>query len=443
MFWYFVDAFITLPLLYAIMATLIEFRFDRKRSFIIIVLAIGATLFMDLWKVMHGTSIADIYSQAWITTCIPSFLSLLYLAKYRDGSFVFAYLTEAVLASIATFLANFLSYLLPWESGVFPILFHLALLVGILLICRQLFGRNFFEAARIQGKRWILYCVLPLICIFLWVIYTGSSVHLTDIENKINLPYVGYINPRDIPVLIGLVVMVFYTVSLILIMITMTHHAEAQNREKMVLCFQSKALEVRLSSLEDKDESMRILRHDLRHHLSTLTGLMQNNAYVRAQEYINKLDHNLMKTKQESFCKNAVINAIISYYTEKAEREGIRFLVQVQISDDLHVDDLDLGAVMSNLLENAQNACMKQSVDCERFIDIKFIQHKKQYVLDISNSFDEPVEFDNEGRPVSKQKDHGIGTQSIFAFSRKYGASMDYSAKNGIFSIRILFTEAE
>lgn len=443
MIWYFVDAFLTLPLLYGIMATLIEFRFGKKRCILVIVLAIGITIFMDAWKVMHGADIVDLYNQAWMITCIPSFLSLLYLAKYRDGSFFFIYLTECVVASIVTFLANIVSFLLPWESGAIPVLFHTAILASILMFCRHLFRRNFFEAARMQGKLWLLYCVLPLICIVVWVMYTGSSAHFKDIENKINLPYAGYITPRYIPLLIVMLVIVFYTVSLILIIITKTHRTEAVHREKMLLYLQSKAFEERLSSLEDKDESMRILRHDLRHHLSTLSGLLQNKAYVRAQEYINQLDGNLMQTKQERFCKNAVINAIISYYYENAGKEGIRFSIQVQISRDLPVNDMDIGSVISNLLENAQNACMKQTTDTDRFIDIKFIQHKKQYVLDISNSFDGAVAFDGNGLPVSKRKGHGIGSQSIYAFSRKYGASLDYSAIDGVFSMRILFSEAE
>lgn len=443
MIWYFVDAFLTLPLLYGIMATLIEFRFGKKKCLLVIILAICMTIFMDVWKVMQGADRIELYSQAWMITCIPSFLSLLYLARYRDGSFFFIYLTECVVASIVTFLANILSFLLPWESGAIPVLLHTAILASILMFCRQLFRRNFFEAAKIQGKLWILYCVLPLISIVVWVMYTGSSAHFKDIENKINLPYAGYINPRDIPLLIVILVSVFYMVSLILIIITKTHSAEAVHREKMVLNLQSKALEGRLSSLEDKDESMRILRHDLRHHLSTLSGLLQNNSYVRAQEYINQLSSNLMQTKQEHYCKNAIINAIISYYSENARKEGIQFSIQVQISGDLSVNDMDFGSVMSNLLENAQNACMKQTTDTERFIDIKFIQRNRQYILDISNSFDGVVAFDGDGLPVSKRMGHGIGSQSIYAFSRKYGASLDYSAINGVFSIRILFSEAE
>lgn len=441
--WYVIESLFTLPLLYAIMGTLIEFRFGKKRYLVVIGLAICVTVFMDGWNYMHGTGIADLYPKTWITTLIPNFLSLLYLAKYRDGSFLFVYLTVSVIASIATFLSYIVAYLLPWQSEALPLLFHTAILAGILFVCRRLFRSRFFEAARYQGKRWILYCTLPLICIIAWVMYSCSSTRLIDIGNKIYLPYAGYIYPNEIPLFIALLVMVFYTVTLVLNIMTTTCQAEKDREEKTALNFQSRALKDRLLSLEEKDESLRILRHDMRHHLSTLSGLLDQQELSGAREYIYQLGHNLTQVKQESFCANAVINAIISYYAAVAKRVGIRFSVKVQISDHLPMDDMDIGAVLSNALENAHNACMKLPLDAERYIELKFIQHKKQFVLDISNSYDGPVAFDGVGRPVSQRQDHGIGSKSIFAFVRKYHSTIDYSAVNGVFNIRIMFTDVE
>lgn len=177
----------------------------------------------------------------------------------------------------------------------------------------------------------------------------------------------------------------------------------------------------------------------MRHHLSTLSGLLESKEYIHAQEYLRQLEQNLAQVKQQSYCSNAVINAILPFYDAKAQKEGIHFSVQIHITGELPVDHLDIGAVISNALDNAMNACMKQSVEAERFINFQFIQHKKQFVLDISNSFSGTVEFDSNNRPVSRSENHGIGSQSIYAFARKYNAATDYSARNGVFSIRIMF----
>jgi len=442
MLWIFIESILTLPLLYAIMSTMIEFRFGKIRCTSVIAFAICTTLVMDGWLYLHGIGPADLYSYAWITTCVPSLLSLFHLAKYRDGSFIFFYLTECVVASITTSIAHILSYLLPWQYDFVPALFHIVLLAVVLLTCRCMFREKLFAAARTQGKRWILYCFLPILCLVIWAMYTGLSTHFIDIGNKVNLPYAGYTYPKDIPVLIVLMSFVFYMVFLILIIITSTHQTDTEHREKAALDFQSEALQERLSAREEKDESLGILRHDMRHHLCTLSGLLENKDYDEAQKYLTQLDCNLTKTKQVSFCSNSVLNAIFSVYTAKTQKEGIPFLLEVQIPENLPVDVMDIGAVISNALENALNACMKQAADAERFINVKFIQYKKQFVLDISNSFDGAVQFDSSGRPVSRMENHGIGSQSIYAFTRKYDSITDYCTENGAFSIRIMFTEA-
>ena len=436
---YGMESILTLPLLYAIIGTVVEFRFGKLRCRLIIGLAVCATICMDYWFYINT---GDLYSHAWISTCVPSFLSLFYLAKYRDGSFFFAYLTECVLASVATSLSYLFSYLLPWQYPLIPVLIHAALLAAMLVVCRCLFFNKVFEAERAQGKRWILYCVMPVLCLVIWALYTGSSARLLDTEHKVNIPYAGYMYPQNIPALFVLLTVIVYMLFLIFMIMRHTHLAELERQEKTALDLQSRALEKRIAEMEEKDENLRILRHDMRHHLSTLSGLMGSREYSQAQEYLRQLDRNLAQVKQESYCSNAVINAVLSSYAVKCKKEDIRFLVQVEISGDLPVDHLDIGAVISNALENALNACRKQSAEAERFINFQCIQHKKQFVLDISNSFSGTVEFDSGGRPVSPQENHGIGSQSIYAFARKYNATTDYSANNSIFSVRIMFTEA-
>lgn len=154
MIWYFIDSLITLPLLYAIMGTIVEFRFSKRRCIVIIILAICTSLFMDGFHYLYnGGDLAELYAYSWLTTALPSFVCLFYLAKFRDGSFLFAFLTECVIATITTFLAYIFAYFLPWRSGFFPFLFHGLMLTGILFLCRRYLGRDFMEASRYQGKR--------------------------------------------------------------------------------------------------------------------------------------------------------------------------------------------------------------------------------------------------------------------------------------------------
>lgn len=51
----------------------------------------------------------------------------------------------------------------------------------------------------------------------------------------------------------------------------------------------------------------------------------------------------------------------------------------------------------------------------------------------VKNLFDEPVELDEEGLPVTHVKGHGLGMKSLARFRDKYSASIFCQQKDGWF----------
>ena len=59
-------------------------------------------------------------------------------------------------------------------------------------------------------------------------------------------------------------------------------------------------------------------------------------------------------------------------------------------------------------------------------------------MLEISNPCKDDVAFSEEGIPLSKEQEHGIGTRSIMAFCKKYGALCSFSLEDGRFTLKIV-----
>jgi len=59
-------------------------------------------------------------------------------------------------------------------------------------------------------------------------------------------------------------------------------------------------------------------------------------------------------------------------------------------------------------------------------------------MLEIVNPFCTAVRFDEEGFPVSPKEGHGLGTQSIRYFCRKYGAVCHWETKDEQFVFRLI-----
>lgn len=126
---YYLHTLMTLPLLYAITSSMIEFRFSKKKSFCIIIYAIMMTFVMEGLLFYKGVDSISIYSYGPFTTVLPSFLCLLYLSKHRNMSFLFLYLTETVLASIVTTMSYLLAYYILGENWYVQSIIHTLLLL--------------------------------------------------------------------------------------------------------------------------------------------------------------------------------------------------------------------------------------------------------------------------------------------------------------------------
>jgi hypothetical protein len=60
-------------------------------------------------------------------------------------------------------------------------------------------------------------------------------------------------------------------------------------------------------------------------------------------------------------------------------------------------------------------------------------------MLQIRNSFDGIVAFDEEGIPLTTRKGHGFGTRSIVTFCDQNNAFYEFLAEEKEFTLRLIF----
>ena len=132
-----------------------------------------------------------------------------------------------------------------------------------------------------------------------------------------------------------------------------------------------------------------------------------------------------------------MIDAVLSSYLQKAENRSIKVGVALSFPEPLPVDEAELATVFANAIENAIHACEKLDAN-KRQIDVKVLTSPR-FMLQISNSYDGAVEFDENGIPMSREEGHGFGTRSIVAFCNKNKAFYEFKADNERFRLRISF----
>lgn len=182
-----------------------------------------------------------------------------------------------------------------------------------------------------------------------------------------------------------------------------------------------------------KMESTREYRHDMRHHLAVIEGLIKQSDHDKALEYISGLNGSFGELDSMSCCKNPEINAVLSEYIGRAENAGCRITQNLVLPEMLPFEESDVCLVLANTIENAINACSELPEE-KRYINISAVyEDGHRLLISVENPCSRSIEFDGNGLPVTGERsdEHGIGLRSVKRIAEKYNGFMRCLLDNG------------
>ncbi|MDR3590861.1 MAG: GHKL domain-containing protein [Negativicutes bacterium] len=191
-------------------------------------------------------------------------------------------------------------------------------------------------------------------------------------------------------------------------------------------------------NINDSIITAKTARHDLRHHLVTISEILGKNDVPAAQEYLNRLCSSYDDSSIPSVCRNQSADAVICHYLKLARQQGITVETKLHIPDELGIDALDLCVIIGNCLENALEACGKINATEPRFIEISATIAKGHLIIKIANSFNGLVQSQDDGFFSSKaDAGHGIGLASVKTLTAKYQGHCMISFDQQVFKVSV------
>ena len=94
----------------------------------------------------------------------------------------------------------------------------------------------------------------------------------------------------------------------------------------------------------------------------------------------------------------------------------------------------DLVVLLSNLLDNAIEACKNRNTD--KVIQFKMVVEEENLIMSVKNPMDMPLKI-KDGKILSSKKDqdtHGIGLMNVESVVRKNYGTSSVKCDNGYFS---------
>lgn len=211
-----------------------------------------------------------------------------------------------------------------------------------------------------------------------------------------------------------------------------------QRVEKTMLKEQNKYYKKQLGIMNTSNENTRAFNHDLRNHLSIVSGYIQIDEKEKACKYIDKMTESVYTIKEFSDSGNIDIDSILNYKLHEASKRDIPISLEIKVPVTMKISSFDIVVILGNLLDNAIEATSR--VKGNKKIDLIIIYEKEILFINIKNTFNGTVYY-KKGKIKTTKKDienHGIGLNNIKKILEGYDGIMDIDHDNNEFQVDIM-----
>lgn len=393
----------TIVCLFALAYTVVAFLFD-DRLFIrlpVLILVIGSAMSaymrLKLWKAM---SISVLFMGLLATIDL-----ILYLATIVIYDRMSLYHPDIVINwSLSTTIAK------------------LADFVAVLGLSKLLIKDH--SEDNLRDSEWFRFIFFPLFTLVVIVVMMGDSA----------VPDNPHLENVYLLVSIGLVIITIVTFYLLCDI----SKRERRIREDDLFREKVKNQTEMYKSVYDNYELQRKRAHEYKNQIMCMEALLSKKEYEQLEKYIGEIGGKLTDTDSNINTNNTLIDAIINTKYREMEERGILLVLKFNEMADLWVEDGDIVVILSNLLNNAIEACEK----CDpKTVKLKLMKEPDDIIIAVRNTFNGEISKRGDELQTlkSEKEEHGLGIKNIIEAVEKYGGSysINYDDKEFVFSICI------
>lgn len=186
-------------------------------------------------------------------------------------------------------------------------------------------------------------------------------------------------------------------------------------------------------------ERLQMLNHDMKHYLSTAIGMIGKNDTAGVKEYLESVLQEKIALNSVGVCLgNTVLEAVINTKAAVMNDKGI--VLEAFLADDINYGNgINLSIMLSNLLDNAIEACM-HCEEKDRLIRIQSRKQKGYIHFQIQNATAGDVLKKNPKlKTTKKDKEmHGLGIKSVRSMLEEEHGFLNQH-QNGMFFVSDLY----
>lgn len=155
--------------------------------------------------------------------------------------------------------------------------------------------------------------------------------------------------------------------------------------------------------MQESQQKMKALRHDLKHHLVELKNLAKNKEDEKLQAYIEEMEQFLLNPSEHCATGNTSVDTILNDMLEKAEQNGCQVETKLQIPENWYEGNFSFCVIVGNLLDNAIREAARSE---EKRLFVGICEKQGVLMIQVKNSYNKEAGGKREG-------EHGYGIENI------------------------------
>ncbi len=346
-----------------------------------------------------------IYRGTWYQTL------LLVILSYAVGSFF-----PIICCYSACAITNLSFSDLIWKKMLYVTITSVGKFVSLLFVWIYKQSRKPSQFSSVRRKLLLLSSLFSVISLAMIYAIFFFSKDFSDLSIQATI-FIGIIVVGDIAIL--------YLISVM--------EKNTLETQKLSLLHQQMEIQAKsIQALESSYKSQRQMTHDFKNQLQTISMLLSSNQHTEAAKYVGQLQcsHNDRVFAVNS--NHAIIDAVLNMKYHAAEENQIELQFNINDLSCITIDADTLVVLLSNLLDNALEACCR--IPEHRMIYCDILVSEQLYIAVRNTAL--PVVIQNSHIATTKEprQEHGFGLLQIQYLLNQLGGEYYMDYQEGWFS---------
>ncbi len=355
-----------------------------------------------------------------LTCTLPSLIYFWLISNDRNGKFLLTFCLADTSCLWVLAVTNLLDAYLGGGKCVVMLVSRLILFPLLEFVIYRYFRKPYLALQASVDKGWGIFSGMTMLY---YVLVAVMGVYPNNISNR----------PEDMPVYILVLLLMFFTYATMFTSLYAQLLLNRKRQSERVLSEQKRSLELQL----ENQQQIRKLKHDMKAHVVTMSGLLETGKMEELLAYLKSLESET-EPVLKPFCANVYLNTVFSHYYRQFQKLDMKLRLDIQIgAEDLPY--MELCRILSNALENAWESSAELPPE-ERSASLQMKYNRDYLIIRVKNKCREDLSVVKGELPKSGKKDpgHGFGLAIIQEMANALDGEMLAYTDSGCFVLDVM-----